>query len=279
MPHDATVSGRRVLGVTAVLSAVFAAAVLGVGVWVNQHRPDERPDWRRRADWPAFPVKPVSRPDQPRAPGEARPPRNVALPPSVTPEVRRELERLATLAASPEFAAAETGEVLRASIRKHPGLFYPRFLLASWLAMRVGEGGELLDGADIAGGPDALMGAAFDRADAAITLRYVTPGRQAAAGLRVGAMALAYELWEDRRATDRLVLVYPLVVTDRLGRVSIPVYQGVYTVEAWPAVGPEYEVDYVAPPLFAFPPPVAALPDAVVAPATTSDLESTRTDP
>lgn len=201
------ISGRRVLLVLLLAALTVPLLTWGTLRWVEHTLEQAEPlDWRQRAEWPTLPVRWVNEPHEEwEAAREA--------------EAAEAMARLQSLAGADDFTEPHVADEL-ATLAEHDGVaFYAHWLRGQW--HRLSDEPEAAEAAWVK---------AFAAADGAIVLRYVDEAGVPVRGLELGPLVL--EVAPGER------LIYPALVTDRGGRVQVPVPGASKRVIQRPSVGP-----------------------------------------
>jgi len=250
------INGKYILLALLVTVVGCAAFWLVTNAWVRRSLvvTDEPLDYAARAAWPTPPVKhttmeiPVSNymPTGPQAKWKTV---NLGL----SPLERELVDETAALADGAAFTGDATRERLSQITDQYPRLWYPRWLLGQWHALR-GDAAEA----------DRHFDEAFRLAPAALLIPYVDPAGDPMAGLPVGTIALACDQADGETIDQSLRLVYPSLTTDDTGRVYLPAYHTILRFADWPQpagyqaqLGAEYQ-------WFEFPGKLAQLRPSVV---------------
>jgi len=170
----------------------------------------------------------------------------------ITEAQEQAMWQAAQIASRPADALASEESIaeLRALANAEPSLFYPRFLLA-----------QLTE-------DEAMLAEAIAAAPRCLVLPVVDEAGNPWANGEAGALSIAVVQIQDDRIDESLVLRYPLLRTDELGRAYLPVFGGIYRMgEAEPALGMTAGEPING--YFAFPGPTAVLPTWTASGATT----------
>jgi len=161
----------------------------------------------------------------------------------VTPDQEQAMWQAAQIAARPpaELASPQPLAQLRKLVSDYPDLFYPRFLLAQ-----------------LTGDP-AMLRQAIAAAPRCMVLPVVDAQANPLRNVSAGSLEVALLRIKEDQVDESLVLRYPLLRTDELGRAYLPVYEGIYRLgDAAPAAG--IEPSSLLQGYFAFPGRTAVLP-------------------
>jgi len=212
------IAGKYVLAGTAVgcvvLLGILWVTLKSVEHHIETHRPEL--EWSQRQDWPTPSVIPVTlvRPNVANAQYTYNKPRYRDPGLTVSDEEENAILSASALAGSTAFTDQTCRDELE-KIDSETPTFYTRYLLARWY--------ELNHDTEQA---QELYQQAFDLAPKVLILSYTTPKGAPVTNLELDRVEIGCDrVREKGRVLDqRLVLVYPKLTTDSLGRVYLPVY-------------------------------------------------------
>lgn len=228
-----------IVAVPLVTFAVWKAAQIEMG----QPQPLE---WAERADWPILHVQGTSLERGPMSSARTNQ-TYFEIESPITDEQEAAVWRGVQLARESHetFTSDQTIVELKGLTDQHPDLFYPRYLLAQ------------------ATGDAAHMAEAVRLAPRVLVIPVNDEDGRRVKGRMIGDMELAVVRVSDDQIDESLVLRYPAMRTDELGRAYLPLFAGIYRIlDAQPAAGitPTRVLDGY----FTFPGQVGRLPAWVV---------------
>ncbi len=189
---------------------------------VERHIRDSRPDlrWADRADWhaPAVIRATLVTPNAAHAQYTYNKPRYRDPGFEISDEEENSVLACADLARFKDF----TNDTTRHGVLQHAVAdenFYAQYLLATWHRLN-NQPTEA----------DACYQRATDLAPNILVIQYTDPAGQPAANLKLDRVEIGCDRVTDEgtKLDQRLVLVYPHLVTDAAGRVYLPVYDTTY---------------------------------------------------
>lgn len=220
------INGKIILLATAIGMMLVPVAVWGTLRWVESRTEALPPlSWEQRDQWPGLPIKAASlRRSQSSTAYSGKQFRDPGFHPS--PELATTLTQLSVLAGGDQFTSPATRKQIEAIVtafeQEHPDepMFYGQWLLGHWytLASQQDEA-------------DRYFEQAFAAAPVTLIQPYANNIGRAQPNLAVGTMGIALDQVIDDTLVPGIVLVYPDLVTDKHGRVFMPIYESVYRIE------------------------------------------------
>lgn len=198
------------------LGIILAVPLITYAVWratqIDLGDPDPL-DWSRRAQWPMVHVQGASLERGPMSSARTNQ-RYFEIASPVDEDEEAALWRCVQLARQDfeAFADDATIQELRTIIDRHPDQFYPRYLLSR------------------ATGDESLMAEAIERSPRVLVIPVTDAQGRAVKQRMIGDVTIAMVRVADDKIDESLLLHYPRLRTDQLGRAYLPVFAGIYRV-------------------------------------------------